>query len=142
MEEKINILINADDKKAFDTLYELELITTESNELYSYFDTFLDMLNSDRTFVRVRGFRMICSLAKWDIDNRIDNNIDDILKELDDDTATSVRQCLSKINLIIMYKINLIDKIEVKMNSLNLCKYKESMQSLIERDIKRIIENL
>lgn len=142
MEENINILINADDKKAFDMLYKLELITTESNELYNYFDTFLDMLNSNRTFVRVRGFRMICSLSKWDIDNKIDNNIDDILNELDDDTATSVRQCLSRINLIIMYKINLIDKIENKLNSLNLSKYKESMQSLIERDIKNIIDNL
>ena len=100
------------------------------------------MLNNDKSFVRVRAFRLICSLAKWDKDNKIDNNIDFILNELDDNTSTSVRQCLDKLNLILMYKPELSDKVENKLMKLELSKYKESMQSLIKKDIDLLLENI
>ena len=69
-------------------------------------------------------------------------NIDRILNELDDNTSTSVRQCLSKLNLILIYKPELSEKVETKLKQLNLNKYKESMQSLIKRDIESILKNI
>lgn len=107
MKEKIENLYNKDNNSAYKTLLDLEVITTESNELYSYFDLLLKMLNDKRTFIRVRGFRLICCLAKWDTENKINDNIDIILKELDDEKGTSVRQCLEKLNQILIYKIEL-----------------------------------
>ena len=142
MKEKINNLYNKDNNIAYKTLLELEIITTESNELYYYFDELLSMLNNDKTFIRVRGFRLICSLAKWDTDNKINKNIDKILNELDDEKGTSVRQCLQKINLILMYKPELEEKIENKIRTIDLSKYKDSMQLLIKKDIDYIIEHL
>lgn len=142
MKEKINNLYNKDNNIAYKTLLELEIITTESNELYYYFDELLSMLNNDKTFIRVRGFRLICSLAKWDTDNKINKNIDKILNELDDEKGTSVRQCLQKINLILMYKPELEEKIENKIRTIDLSKYKDSMQSLIKKDFDYIIEHL
>lgn len=142
MKEKIENLYNEDNNSAYKTLLELETITAESNELYNYFNEFLKMLNNEKTFIRVRGFRLICSLAKWDKENRINKNIDIILKELEDKKGVSVRQCLEKLNLILMYKIELIDIIENKVRNLNLSNYKESMQSLIKKDIDYILENL
>ena len=142
MKEKINNLYNKDNNIAYKTLLELEIITTESNELYYYFDELLSMLNNDKTFIRVRGFRLICSLAKWDTDNKINKNIDKILNELDDEKGTSVRQCLQKIILILMYKPELEEKIENKIRTIDLSKYKDSMQSLIKKDIDYIIEHL
>lgn len=142
MKEKIKKLYDKDDKVAYNNLLELESIVTESNELYNYFDELIEMLNSDKSFVRVRAFRLICSLSKWDKDNKIDNNIDLILNELDDDTSTSLRQCLGKLNLILIYKRELSDKIENKLMKLKLSKYKESMQSLIKRDIALLLENI
>ena len=65
-----------------------------------------------------------------------------ILKELDDDKGTSVRQCLQKLNLILMYKIELTEIIEKKIKNIDLSKYKESMQSLIKKDIDYILEHL
>ena len=62
MKEKIKNLYNEDNNSAYKTLLELEIITTESNELYNYFNEFLKMLNNEKTFIRVRGFRLICSL--------------------------------------------------------------------------------
>lgn len=135
-------MYNEDNNSAYKTLLELEIITTESNELYNYFNEFLKMLNNEKTFIRVRGFRLICSLAKWDNESKINKNIDIILKELEDEKGTSVRQCLEKLNLILMYKIELTDIIENKVRNLELSKYKESMQFLIKKDIDYILKHL
>lgn len=142
MKEKIENLYNEDNNSAYKTLLELETITTESNELYDYFNDLLEMLNSEKTLIRVRGFRLISCLAKWDDKNKINQNIDMILKELEDEKGTSVRQCLEKLNLILMYKIELTEIIEEKISKLDLTKYKESMQSLIKKDIDYILEHL
>lgn len=142
MKEKIKLLYNKDNNIAYKTLLELEIIAAKSNELYNYFNDFLEMLNNERTFIRVRGFRLICSLAKWDKENKINENINIILRELEDAKGISVRQCLEKLNLILMYKIELKDTIESKIVNLDLSKYKESMQSLIKKDIAYILENI
>ena len=142
MKEKIKMLYKKDDKVAYENLLELENEVTESNELYNYFDDLVSMLKNNNTFVRVRAFRLICTLAKWDYDNKINNNIDLILSELDDETSTSVRQCLNKLNLILLYKPELSEKVVIKLEQLDLSKYKESMQSLIKRDIDLILKNI
>ena len=48
MKEKLENLYNEDNNSAYKTLLELETITTESNELYSYFEYLLEMLNSKK----------------------------------------------------------------------------------------------
>ena len=101
MKDKINNLCNKDDNVSYNTLQELELTTSQSNELYEYFDEFLNMLNNEKSFVRVRGFRLICALSKWDVENKINDNIELILNELNDDKGTAIRQCLDKIKLIL-----------------------------------------
>ena len=141
MKDKINKLYDKDNKIAYNYLLELENEVVKSNELYNYFDELITMLNSEKSFVRVRAFRLICALAKWDVENKIESNIDAILNELDDDTSTSVRQCLSKLNLILTYKRELSEKIKQKLKQLDLSKYKESMQALIKRDIDSILKN-
>ena len=142
MKEKIKKLYDKDDKVAYNNLLKLEIEVAESNELYNYFDELIEMLNNEKSFVRVRAFRLICSLAKWDSENKIDNNIDIILNELDDNTSTSVRQCLQKLNLILIYKPDLSNKVENKLLKMELSKYKGSMQSLIKRDIDLILKNI
>lgn len=57
MKEKIKKLYNKDNNTAYKTLLELETTATETNELYNYFNEFLEMLNNEKTFIRVRGFR-------------------------------------------------------------------------------------
>ena len=75
MKDKINNLYNKDDNVSYNTLKELELIASQSNELYEYFDELLNMLNNEKSFIRVRGFRLICALAKWDTKGKTENNI-------------------------------------------------------------------
>ncbi|MDD6468030.1 MAG: NUDIX domain-containing protein [Erysipelotrichaceae bacterium] len=139
MKEKFTNLYNKDNNSAYQTLLELEMITTESNELYVFFDELLEMLNHSKTMIRVRGFRLICCLAKWDTENKINQNIEVILKELEDEKGTSVRQCLAALNGILLYKYELSEMIANKLKELDLSKYKESMQPLIKKDIDHIL---
>lgn len=121
---------------------ELETITTESNELYNYFDELLKMLDNDQEYVNIRGFRLICSLAKWDNKSKIDKNLDKILNTLDDKAGISVRQYLQALHLILLYKTELNDKIESKLKKLDLSKYKDTIKSLMQKDINEILDNL
>ena len=65
MKEKIKMLYDKDDKVAYKVLLELETEVTELNELYNYFNDLLNMLKNEKSFVRVRAFRLICALAKF-----------------------------------------------------------------------------
>lgn len=142
MKDKIKMLYDKDDTIAYKVLLELERELSDSNELYNYFDELLNMLNDEKTFVRVRAFRLICELAKWDTNNKIEKNIDLILNELNDGTSTSVRQCLKKISLLLKYKPELSETIKIKLNKLGLSNYKDSMQFLIRKDIDSILRSI
>lgn len=135
-------LVNEDNNKAYNKLLEYEKMSEDSNELYLFFNEFLNMIKSNKSFIKVRGFRMICSLAKWDSDNKIDKNIDEILIVFDDDKATNIRQCLSSLNKVLPHKKSLCENIYNKLISINLLKYKESMRDLIKKDIEKIINNM
>ena len=97
------------------------------------------MLDNEKSFIRVRGFRLICKNAKWDKYNKIDNSIDKILQELNDEKPTSVRQCLKAIAEIVEYKKSLNNKIKEKLLKINYLNYKDSMQSLIFKDVEKIL---
>lgn len=142
MKDIIRKLYDKDDKIAYNYLLKLENEVIESNELYNNFDDLIIMLNNDNSFIRVRGFRLICALAKWDKENKIESNIDIILNVLDDNSSTAVRQCLDKLNLVILYKPDLSKEIEIKLKQLDISKYKESMQSLIKKDIDSILNKV
>lgn len=71
MEELIQNLYNADNKIAYEALKELEKMSLKTNVLYKYFDTFVEMLNSESSYIRTRGILLIASNAKWDIENKI-----------------------------------------------------------------------
>ena len=100
------------------------------------------MLNDERPFIRVRGFRLICCLAKWDTKNKINDNIDIILRELEDEKGTSVRQCLEKLNQILIYKIELTNIIASKLRNLELSKSQDSLHSFIKNDLEPLLEYL
>lgn len=135
----IKKLEDKDDKVAYNNLLELEKLAEQSDAIYEYFDIFLEMLDNEKSFIRVRGFRLICKNAKWDKYNKIDNSIDKILQELNDEKPTSVRQCLKAIAEIVEYKKSLNNKIKEKLLKINYLNYKDSMQSLIFKDVEKIL---
>lgn len=139
-EEIFDILCGKDKKDIYDKFQEIEVSITESNELYVYFDDILKLLENEKTSIRVRSFRLICQLAKWDKGNKINDNIDIILTELDDEKPTAVRQCLAALNYMLLFKVELVEKVRKKLVSIDITNYKDSMQPLIEKDIEGILK--
>ena len=64
----------------------------------------------------------------------------EILTELDDEKPTAVRQCLAALNYMLLFKVELVEKVRKKLVSIDITKYKDSMQPLIEKDIEGILK--
>ena len=137
--ELLERLYDKDDKKAYQALIDMEGRSAESNQFYSLFDEFVKMLDDEKSYVRIRGFRMICAQAKWDCDNKIETGIEKILSELDDEKPIAVRQCLSALHILILFKPELSEKIAAKLKSIDCMKYKDTMRQLIQKDIAGLL---
>ncbi len=139
-------------KEIFDILYDkekwdiwrkfqnIEISIDNSDELYKYYEDVKNMLFSDQSYIKMRGFRIICKLSKWDKNNEINNDIDILLKVLDDEKPTIVRQCLSAISILLLYKKELSKSVEEKLRNIDCSKYKDSMACLIKKDIDNILK--
>ena len=141
-EEIFNIFYGKEKWDIWKRFQEIENSIEESNEIYEYFNDIHNMLLDEKSYIKMRGFRIICKLSKWDKDNKIDSIIDCLLKVLDDEKPTIIRMCLEAINNLLLYKPELSVKIEEKLKNIDLSKYKDSMSSLIEKDIFLIIEKI
>ncbi len=95
IEDRVELLFGKDTSEAYQNLLELERLSDEGDKLYGYFDQFLSMIDDERYGVRVRGFRLLAKQAKWDVDSKIDQNIEIILASLDDEKPTAVRMKLA-----------------------------------------------
>ena len=131
-------LQNKNDKEAHQLLLQLESRSAETDEVYAYFEDFVGLMKGKSSYVRTRGFRLICAQAQWDHENKIERNIDALLSMLDDEKPTAIRQCLAALHNIVLYKPDLSETIEAKLDHLDLSKYKDSMSPLIQKDIDEL----
>ena len=141
-EEIFNIFYGKETWDIWRKFQEIESSIDESKLLYEFFDDIKKMLLDEKSYIKMRGFRIICKLSKWDNDNKINNIIDILLQVLDDEKPTIVRQCLSSLNNLLLYKIDLSEKVENKLKNMDLSKYKDTMKPLIKKDIDFILKQL
>ena len=57
---------------------------------------------------------------------------------LDDEKPTVVRQCLAALHMVVLYQPGLADRIEAKLDAMDLSGYRDSMRPLIEKDIAEL----
>lgn len=139
IKEKINCLYYKDTSIAYENLLELEALSETEDSLYPYFDDFLAMLKSDKYVIRVRGIRLLCKLAKWDADGRINDAIDEMLGSLRDEKPTAVRQALSAFEDVIKHKKELHATIKKALLTVDCFRFRDTMQPLIAKDIQRLL---
>ena len=142
MEKLISILKEKDTSAAYKALQELERISDETGALYGHTAEFADMIKSDKYVFRVRGFRLFCRQARWDKDYILDENIDEALLILKDEKPTAVRQALAALAEIVAYKPELRETVKEAVSYLNYLKYKETMHSLIAKDIQDVLDRI
>ena len=140
MEELVQNLCNPDNKVAYNALKELENLSENSNDVYKYFNTFVEMLDNENSYIRTRGIILISSNAKWDSENKLNKIVDKFLLHIEDDKPITSRQCVKSLENIIKYKKELIPIIKKRLLEINYMKYKYSMQILIFKDVEKILE--
>jgi len=132
----INGLVDTNSKVAHRCLKELVSVSEIDNGIYQFFDTFVEMIDNDNSYVRTRGLLLISANAKWDTDNKIDGIIDKYLRHIMDDKPITARQCIKALPNIAKFKPDLIDDILSALSKANPQRYADSMQSLVYNDIR------
>lgn len=138
----INGLFSKNDKAAYVCLKELEVASEQDNSVYQFFDTFVDMIDNDNSYVRTRGLVLISANAKWDTGHKIDKIIDKYLGHIMDGKPITARQCIKALPNIAKYKPDLTDGILRALNKASPQRYACSMQPLMLGDIRKALETI
>lgn len=129
-------------KTAYRALLELEQRSMESDEVYGYADTLIEMMNdTEHSYVRTRGIRLLAANARWDKEQKIDRVMDQLLKHIEDEKPITSRVCIQCLPLIAKYKPYLIASMMQALVTYHVL-YNSSMQKLIDQDRKKVMRIL
>lgn len=137
--EQLIQLLNS--KNELDSYNLLNLVYKEneiSNKYYSCFDEFLLMVDGKTSFTRMRGIGLCLSLAKWDVDNKIEKNFDKFISLLYDEKPTTVRVAIGWFKNLLMYKPHLASDVLKALDHIDYTKYKETMSPLVKKDVESL----
>ena len=142
MNEIILKLRDKDDKAAYEYSKLLGAESAQSDKNLPMIPQFADMLEDKSSYVRVRGFILICKQARWAKDGQIADVFDRMRVLLYDSKPTVVRQCLLALHEVVFYRSEMAEMIIDAVNHIDVSKYKESMSPLIKKDIDELMKVL
>lgn len=137
--ELLTTLTGSDNRQAYAALQDLEAISRKSDQLLVKMPVFAEMVTSKRSFVRVRGFRLLCQQAKWDQEGELDCLLPVALVILADSKPTVLRQALAALHEVVKAKPQLRQLIVQQTAAIDCRKFnQETMAPLIEKDIAEL----
>jgi len=80
--------------------------------------------------------------ARWDIDNKIDEIIDEYLKHITDVKPITARQCIKLLPMIARDKPELRNDICSALQKADISFYDDSMQPLVYKDIQKVLKEI
>jgi len=134
-ENMIAKLTSKDDKYACALADKIISESHDTDEWYEYFDEFATLLNHPKSLVRNRVLHILAANAQWDGENRFDAIISDFLTHITDEKPITARQCIKALAQVGLAKPQYISKILMHFREADLSKYKDSMRTLIEKDM-------
>lgn len=140
--ETFELLFDKNNNVAYKALQELQKESEKTNAVYVYMDRLGDMLDSDNSYIRTRGLVLIACNARWDIDNKIDEIIDEYLKHITDVKPITARQCIKLLPMIAREKPELRNDICSALQKADISFYDDSMQPLVYKDIQKVLKEI
>lgn len=140
MNEIIEKLTAKDEMSAYEYCKQLVVESAQSTEYYKYIEDFAGMLDSKNSYVRTRGFGLICCQARWDDEGKIAAVFERMKPLLNDPKPTVVRQCLASLHEVILYRPEMTDDIVEAVQKIDFSKYKDSMSPLIKKDADELLK--
>ena len=141
----ITQLQNKDHAIAYMLYKEICTKSAKSDEYYGMLEAFLDLVDSPVSYVRTRGFGLVCAQARWDDQGKIEKSMERMLVLLHDKKPAVVRQCLTALHEVGLFRPELCKRISFELNQIKLEDYKETMRPLIQEDInnlKKLVESI
>ena len=138
MEEILRKLTDRDDKTAYEFAKQLSVESTGSDRYLAMIPMFAELLQDKSSYVRTRAFILICNQARWANDGQLVAVFDQMCLLLNEPKPTVVRQCLSALREVVLFRPELSDKIENALTEIDVSKYKDSMSSLILKDVEEL----
>ena len=135
MQEIIAKLTAKDDKLACAIADKIIEESRECDTWYEYFDAFVSLLNHPKSLVRNRALHILAANAQWDVENRFDTILPEFLTHVTDEKPITARQCIQALAQVGLAKPQYIPQILDCFHNVDLSKYKDSMRSLIEKDM-------
>lgn len=127
---------------AYKALQELIRESEETDRVYPYMDRLIDMLDHDHSYIRTRGLTLLAYNAKWDKENKLDVHINRYLAHITDVKPITARQCIKLLPIVAKYKPALKNTILSALHNASVCVYDDSMQSLIDKDIRYALKEI
>lgn len=142
IEEIFELLFDKNNNVAYKALQKLQKESEETDCVYPYIDRLSDMLDSDNSYIRIRGITLLAYNAKWDKDYKIDEIIDKYLKHITDVKPVTARQCIKLLPIVAKYKPELKNDILSALHKANISVYNDSMRPLVYKDIQRALKEI
>ncbi len=140
--ETFELLFDKNNNVAYKALQELQKESEKTNAVYVYMDRLGDMLDSDNSYIRTRGLVLLAYNARWDIDNKIDEIIDEYLKHITDVKPITARQCIKLLPMVAREKPELRNDICSALQKADISFYDDSMQPLVYKDIQKALKEI
>lgn len=142
IKELIEYLWEKDDKIRYPSFLILKSRSENKNDVYSYWDNFIEMIKSDNSYYRTIGLSLIAINTKWDKENKFIHIIDKYLFFCEDEKMITARLCIQGIHHIINgtnYNKILCDKIVNKLISIDILKRPNTNWKVMTTDIVNIL---
>lgn len=140
--ETFELLFDKNNNVAYKAFQELQKESEETDCVYPFIDRLSDMLDSDNSYIRTRGFTLLAYNAKWDKEYKVDEIIDEYLKHITDVKPITARQCIKLLPIIAKHKPELKNDILSALNKANISIYDYSMQPLVYKDIQKALKEI
>lgn len=133
--ELVDMLSLKEDNIRYQAFLMLQNRSANFDDVYPYWDVFTEKLKSDNSYQRSIGLMLIAENARWDSQNKINDDIDNYLKLLNDEKPITVRQAIQSLIKIVESKPALSGKIAKSLMELDIIAIRESMRKPILTDI-------
>lgn len=138
MTDILKRLYDKDDKAAYEFAKKIGIESAASDKYLDMIPEFAGMLQAKSSFVRARGFILICNQARWADDGQLDAVFDRMLPLLNDPKPTVVRQCLSALHEVVLFRPEMAERIGNALSEIDPGRYRDSMAPLIRKDIEEL----
>mgnify|MGYP003291851237 CR=1 FL=1 len=136
----ISKLTDKNEMAAYEYCKQVVVESAQSDEHFASIDYLVPLLSDKNSYVRTRGFGLICCQSRWDKEGRIKSVWGKMIPLLNDPKPTVVRQCLASLHEVVLYLPELADDIVAAVNGIDLSQYKDSMSPLIKKDVDALLK--